>query len=133
MNMGTVKWFNPQKGHGYIHPDSGGPNIFVHISAVESAGMNALKEGQRVIFENSARRADRQRVRRVVESAYVCNDKASRSPFRHNETFRHHFCFPLIRNVAAVAAVMMDHRITALERTCSWRSRRRGASRLWGP
>jgi cold shock protein len=51
MNMGTVKWFSPQKGHGYIHPDSGGPNIFVHISAVESAGMNALKGGQRVIFE----------------------------------------------------------------------------------
>ena len=51
MNMGTVKWFNPQKGHGYIHPDSGGPNIFVHISAVEGAGMNTLKGGQRVIFE----------------------------------------------------------------------------------
>jgi CspA family cold shock protein len=51
MNLGTVKWFNPQKGYGYIHPDSGGPNIFVHISAVESAGMSALRGGQRVIFE----------------------------------------------------------------------------------
>jgi CspA family cold shock protein len=51
MNIGTVKWFNPQKGYGYIHPDKGGPNIFVHISAVESAGMGALKGGQRVIFE----------------------------------------------------------------------------------
>ena len=51
MNIGTVKWFSPQKGYGYIHPDDGGPNIFVHISAVESAGMSALKGGQRVIFE----------------------------------------------------------------------------------
>jgi cold shock protein len=51
MNMGTVKWFNPQKGYGYIHPDDGGPNIFVHIAAVESAGMSDLKEGERVIFE----------------------------------------------------------------------------------
>jgi cold shock protein len=51
MNMGTVKWFNTQKGYGYIHPDDGGPNIFVHIAAVESAGMSDLKEGERVIFE----------------------------------------------------------------------------------
>jgi cold shock protein len=51
MNIGIVKWFNPQKGYGYIHPDKGGPNIFVHISAVESAGMSALRGGQRVIFE----------------------------------------------------------------------------------
>jgi cold shock protein len=57
MNIGIVKWFNPQKGYGYIHPDKGGPNIFVHISAVESAGMNALEGGQRVIFE--IRRDDR--------------------------------------------------------------------------
>jgi cold shock protein len=53
MNIGTVKWFNPQKGYGYIHPDKGGPNIFVHISAVESAGMSALKGGQRVILRFS--------------------------------------------------------------------------------
>jgi cold shock protein len=46
MNIGTVKWFNPQKGYGYIHPDDGGPNIFVHVSAVESAGMSALKGGK---------------------------------------------------------------------------------------
>jgi cold shock protein len=51
MNIGTVKWFNPEKGYGYIHPDDGGQNIFVHISAVESAGMSALNGGQRVIFE----------------------------------------------------------------------------------
>ena len=51
MKIGTVKWFNLRKGYGFIHPDDGGRNIFVHMSAVEIAGMNDLKEGQRVIFE----------------------------------------------------------------------------------
>src|ERR1700678_1019775 len=51
MKIGTVKWFNLQKGYGFVHPDEGGPNIFVHIAAVESAGMSDLKEGQRIIFE----------------------------------------------------------------------------------
>jgi cold shock protein len=51
MKIGTVKWFNLQKGYGFIHPDDGSPNIFVHISAVESAGMSDLKASQRVIFE----------------------------------------------------------------------------------
>ena len=51
MKIGTVKWFNLRKGYGFIHPDDDGRNIFVHIAAVESAGMNDLKEGQRVIFE----------------------------------------------------------------------------------
>ena len=51
MKIGTVKWFNLQKGYGFIHPDDGSPNIFVHMSAVASAGMTDLKEGQRVTFE----------------------------------------------------------------------------------
>ena len=51
MKIGTVKWFNLQKGYGFIHPDGGDPNIFVHIAAAESAGMSDLKEGQKVIFE----------------------------------------------------------------------------------
>jgi cold shock protein len=50
MKTGTVKWFTLQKGYGFIHPDDGSPNIFVHISAVQSAGLSDLKEGQRVIF-----------------------------------------------------------------------------------
>ena len=50
MKIETVKRFNLRKGYGFIHPDDGGPNIFVHMSAVEIAGMNDLKEGQRVIF-----------------------------------------------------------------------------------
>jgi cold shock protein len=51
MKIGTVKWFNLQKGSGFIHPDHGSPNIFVHMSAVASGGMSDLNEGHRVIFE----------------------------------------------------------------------------------
>jgi cold shock protein len=48
---GTVKWFNSQKGFGFIQPDSGGKDAFVHISAVERAGLSALNEGQKVEFD----------------------------------------------------------------------------------
>jgi cold shock protein len=48
---GTVKWFNPSKGFGFIQPDDGSKDVFVHITAVESAGMSTLKEGQKVSFE----------------------------------------------------------------------------------
>ena len=48
---GTVKWFNPTKGYGFIQPQSGGKDVFVHISAVERAGLSSLNEGQRVEFE----------------------------------------------------------------------------------
>ena len=51
MATGTVKWFNPTKGFGFIVPDGGGKDVFVHISAVEQAGMRSLNEGQRVSFE----------------------------------------------------------------------------------
>jgi CspA family cold shock protein len=49
--MGTVKWFNATKGFGFIQPDDGGNDVFVHISAVERAGMSTLNEGQRVSYE----------------------------------------------------------------------------------
>ncbi len=52
MTTGTVKWFNGQKGFGFIQPDNGGPDVFVHISAVERAGWNSLVEGQKVGFES---------------------------------------------------------------------------------
>jgi CspA family cold shock protein len=51
MTKGTVKWFNNQKGFGFIQPETGGTDVFVHISAVERAGMSTLNEGQKVSFE----------------------------------------------------------------------------------
>lgn len=51
MQTGTVKWFNAQKGFGFIEPAGGGNDVFVHISAVERAGMTGLNEGQKVSFE----------------------------------------------------------------------------------
>jgi CspA family cold shock protein len=51
MSTGTVKWFNSQKGFGFIQPDDGGKDVFVHISAVERAGMSNLNEGQKVSYE----------------------------------------------------------------------------------
>ncbi len=51
MVIGTVKWYNPQKGFGFIQPDDGGKDAFVHISAVERAGMNDLREGQKISYE----------------------------------------------------------------------------------
>ena len=51
MTIGVVKWFNAQKGFGFIQPDDGGADVFVHISAVERAGMATLHEGQKLSFE----------------------------------------------------------------------------------
>ena len=51
MSTGTVKWFNPQKGFGFIQPDDGGKDVFVHISAVERAGLYDLREGQKISYE----------------------------------------------------------------------------------
>ena len=51
MPVGTVKFFNAQKGYGFIAPEDGSPDVFVHISAVEQAGMSTLHEGQRVSFD----------------------------------------------------------------------------------
>jgi CspA family cold shock protein len=51
MAIGTVKWFNPQKGFGFIQPEGGSKDVFVHITAVQAAGLNGLDEGQKVTFE----------------------------------------------------------------------------------
>ncbi len=51
MSVGTVKWFNPTKGYGFIQPEDGSKDVFVHISAVERSGIGSLNEGQRVSFD----------------------------------------------------------------------------------
>ena len=51
MPTGTVKWFNPDKGFGFIQPEGGGKDVFVHITAVQAAGLSGLNDGQRVSFE----------------------------------------------------------------------------------
>ncbi|SFV13003.1 MULTISPECIES: cold-shock protein [unclassified Methylobacterium] len=61
MSIGTVKWFNDTKGFGFIQPDDGGKDVFVHISAVERAGMRNLIEGQKISYEmESDRRTGKQ-------------------------------------------------------------------------
>ena len=61
MATGTVKWFNETKGYGFIQPDTGGKDVFVHISAVERAGLRSLKDGQKVSYEVEAdRRTDKE-------------------------------------------------------------------------
>ncbi|MDA1073972.1 MAG: cold-shock protein [Proteobacteria bacterium] len=56
MATGTVKWFNPTKGYGFIAPENGDKDVFVHVSAVEKAGLGTLTEGQRVSFEVTSER-----------------------------------------------------------------------------
>ena len=56
MARGTVKWFNSQKGYGFIQPEGGGKDVFVHISAVERAGLSGLNEGQVIEYEEVANR-----------------------------------------------------------------------------
>ena len=51
MPTGTVKWFNTMKGYGFIAPDEGGKDVFVHITAVQAAGMTSLQEGQRLAYQ----------------------------------------------------------------------------------
>ncbi len=56
MPTGTVKWFNSMKGYGFIEPDDGGKDVFVHISAVERAGMGTVNEGQKISYEIATER-----------------------------------------------------------------------------
>lgn len=56
MTTGTVKWFNEKKGYGFIEPENGGKDVFVHISALQKAGLNHLNEGQKVSYELTSNR-----------------------------------------------------------------------------
>jgi cold shock protein len=67
MAIGTVKWFNPTKGYGFITPEEGGRDVFVHISEVEKAGIASLNEGQRVSYEITTNR-DKQSATNLSEN-----------------------------------------------------------------
>ncbi|EKS30282.1 cold-shock protein [Afipia felis] len=68
MPVGTVKWFNGQKGFGFIQPDDGGNDVFVHVSAVERAGLHGLNEGQKVSFEE---KVDKMRGKTSAENLQI--------------------------------------------------------------
>src|SRR4051794_10111436 len=70
MATGTVKWFNEQKGYGFIQPDEGGKDVFVHISAVERSGMRGLAEGQKVSYDVEADRRSGKESATNLKSAY---------------------------------------------------------------
>jgi CspA family cold shock protein len=67
MATGTVKWFNPTKGYGFIQPTGGGKDVFVHISAVEQAGLSTLNEGQLIEFEVESNRGKESAVKLKVK------------------------------------------------------------------
>lgn len=69
MATGTVKWFNPTKGYGFIQPSDGGNDIFVHISAVQDAGLQGLEENQQVSFELATNKGKTSAVNLQVEAA----------------------------------------------------------------
>ena len=68
MSVGTVKWFNPAKGFGFIQPEDGSKDVFVHISAVQRAGLDTLNEGQRVEYELVPGKNDRSSAENLVVS-----------------------------------------------------------------
>jgi CspA family cold shock protein len=125
MKIGTVRWFNLQKGYGYIHPDDGSPNIFVHISAVASAGMPDLKESQRVIFEiqQDERTGDASAVSLeplvLATTPHLDGSFASTNPFDVISAF-------ISSNVAALAALMSEAAASLAPRI-QWHAQQQGS------
>ena len=85
MATGTVKWFNPTKGYGFIQPDNGGKDVFVHISAVEKAGLSSLNEGAKVSYEEISNRGKssaenlRSRLKTILSACPLLKRKRPRS------------------------------------------------------
>jgi len=75
MATGTVKWFNAAKGYGFIQPDNGGKDVFVHISAVERAGLSTLNEGAKVSYEETENRG-----KTTAARMYSCTSQPSKEP-----------------------------------------------------
>ena len=73
MATGTVKWFNAEKGYGFIQPDEGGKDVFVHVSAVEQAGLRYLQEGQKINYEVVPDRSNRQDSRHKPQRGVITN------------------------------------------------------------
>ena len=71
MATGVVKWFNPTKGYGFIQPDNGGKDVFVHISAVERAGLSTLNEGTKVSYEETENRGKTSAENRIGKAVSV--------------------------------------------------------------
>ena len=71
MATGTVKWFNPTKGYGFIQPDEGGPDAFVHITALEASGIDALNEGAKVEFELEVGRNGKQAAANLLSLIHI--------------------------------------------------------------
>ena len=74
MATGTVKWFNGQKGYGFIQPDEGGADVFVHISTVQRSGLNGLDEGQKVTYEVEITRLILRRLKMAVSNGIMKAD-----------------------------------------------------------
>jgi cold shock protein len=94
MATGTVKWFNSQKGYGFIQPAGGGRDVFVHISAVERAGLNSLNEGQSVEYEIESNRGKESAVRLKVKRLFCWPDLPSLPPTARRATAKSLTSFP---------------------------------------
>ena len=81
MAQGTVKWFNTQKGYGFINPDEEGSDVFVHITAVQNSGLNGLNEGQKVTYDLEEQRNGKMAAvgLAVVEQAFAILDIMNRT------------------------------------------------------
>ena len=101
MKIGTVRWFNLHKGYGFIHPDDGSPNIFVDMSAVTSAGMTDLREGQRVIFEIRQDGRGGYASAASLKSLELATTPHLDDHFATTESVRRHFCLYLGENCRA--------------------------------